>query len=894
MSSLCRQVADERQWDGWLTQGLPEAVRMHAATCAQCAAVVADLERLGGALQGLSAETMALAEAMDIRSAVLGSLDASASEAGSVSTSASVSTPRRRRGVGWAYGGLALAATVLLSLRLLGPSNTVFVEAGPGATWVPEGGRAELLRGGVQVRLPGRLVADTADLRVLDQGMQVMLRSGAELTWLEPLALKDLVGGMQINSDSPFSMSGSSFRLEGAGLMDVATGDVEIGKMVNKKGILGSAVVVALVYSGWASFETKGTPTKGEAPIGLAVSSGGGVSSFALPAGRGPGQAGSAGVGTAAQALVAGAQAEADAASPPSGAYWSEEDQAVRFALEGEVIDATSGAPVRDFTLAAEVQDQAGYGAQRHERSVAGAEQGHFRLDGLALGRWRVTARAKGYAPVSQTVDLREVGADPYVVLPLSGGAQLSGQVVDSRRQPVAEARVGLVECFGNKGAAARDCDIQTTGADGRFVLKGVPSDEVFAVRAEHERQGSVVQPGLRRAEEESEHIVLELSGRLRVFGRVTRGPDQAPQAGVRVVSGDESVSTLTDAQGAYSMLMPLENRPKVHVEVQGSTGPSVKFGSYPERRSSEVIRWVSERSYVAEVEKNFRLAVDDARLFGQITDASGAPLAGVQLRLWNTTGWYGKDRGHETFPERTTTDADGRYAIEGVPIKAGYTMAYVGPDERQVDLGYVNVKDAEDVQADFQLGGGRIRGQMVDTLTGQPFRIARQACGSMFGAERVGPHGYFAAPECLADGRFEFEGLPPGTYRLHAKMDWTDANHKFEATEVTVGPKEVVSDVQVKVTGEQADDWRLRVLDGQGRFVSGLYLRMQAKNRTYTSNLNLGSDGVVRASVSRSFTEVYIDAQGYESAKVDLRGRNPAELIELHLRRVSSAPSAE
>jgi|GEM_PF-3265242 len=870
-TEACQALADETRWHEWLQDGLPESLRAHADQCADCAAIIRDLEGLGQGFGAMAAETAAWADSFDLTESVL-----------------QASEPRSGRAWGpWLAGALAAAAAILFAVW---PASSGFeVDSEAGASW-----RGRTLKPGVtQVFAPGRLLASLGRAQVRGDDVQANLPRNSALDIEGPGAFSGLVGTVRFHSTQPFVVRGSTYRLEAAGQIEVAEGDEEIAKMVSRKGVLGSAAVVALVYAGWGSLQSGSSEVRGQAPVVLAIDAAGKVSSSPLDAkagsvGRGrPGVAVSASGGQALRA--AGAAGQDEAAEPSSGAYWSEDEQALRFAIQGEVIDSVSGEPVSDFTVRAQAKSLQGYGPEHHELSRTRKAQGKFRLVGLSAGTWRITARAKGYAPVSQVVDLQDVGTDPYVVLPLSSGARLSGQVVDARKRPVAEARVGLVACFGAKGHSLKTCDLQTTGADGRFTLQGVPADAAFAVRAEHPRHGFVVQPGLRRSEGESEHIVLELSGRLRVYGEVTRGPDKTPQPGVRVVNGDESVSTLTDAQGAYTMIVPLENRAKVHVVVPGTHGADVKFGSYPERRSSEAVRWVQAEGYVAEVQKDFWLAVDSARLFGQITDDAGAPVGGVSLRLWNTTGWHKGRRGHQTFPERTTTDAQGRYSIEGVPAQAGYTMAYISEDGTKTDLGYVNVKSSQPVQADFQIGRGRIRGRFVDSQSGEPFRLSRQGCGSMFGAERLGPQGYFVAPRCLEDGRFEFEQLPPGDYRLHAKMGWLESTVKFEATDVSVGPGQVQNEVLVPVSGAQADEWTFRVLDDSGRFVPSLYLRMLAKNRSYTSSLGLGSDGLVKVTINRSFDEVFIDAQGYESAKVRLKGREPGALIELRMRRVKS-----
>ena len=871
-AELCARVADEAEWGGWLADGVPPEITAHAEGCARCGAALAELGALQAGLQDLAARTARRAEALDVTEAVMARLDAA---------------PSRR----WptVVGALALAAGAMLALRWATLPEPVQIEA-EAATWTAAGEPPAAVRGAMQARLPGLLTTEASAASARGPGTLLTLAPQSSLHIADLRTLGPLAGAVSVEREAPFTLTHSAARVRGSGHIEIADGDSERGHMISRRSALGAAVVVVAVYAGWASLGTDRAEVQGQAPVGLAADAQGRVTSFPLGDETTAGQValGGAGAGAAALTAATATATGADPAAGPTGAYWSEEDQAVRLALAGEVIDAVSGAPVSDFVLLAEAEALTGYGAERHERTISGAKEGRFRLDGLAQGRWRITARAEGYAPVTQAVDLTGLGADPYLVLPMSSGARLSGQVVDWRGQPAAEARVGLLECFGKSKKPG--CRLVTTGADGRFVLEGVPAGPAFSVRAEHDRLGSAVQPNLRRKEGESEHIVLELSGVLKVFGKVTRGEDRTPVAGVKVTTADAELSTVTGPDGAYALSMPLQNRPQVYVATDNGRGQAVEFGSYPERRSSEAILWVDAPGHVAELEKNFRLAMDDARLFGRITDAAGAPVANVKLRLWNSTGWYKGERGHETFPERTTTDADGRYAIEGVPVKAGYQLQYIGADDERRPLGYVNVSEPGDVEANFQLGAARIRGQFVHPDTQAAFHLGGHSC-SRFGAERLDDGArYFIFPHCLDDGRFELEGLPPGRYRLHDRAEWMDSPVKIDPVDVTVAPNQILEGVKVPVTGDESDTWRLRVLDERGRFVPGLYLRYMGKNASFTMNLETDDKGTARASVNRAYKTVFVDAQGHASAEVPLAGRDPKQVIEVQMKRLDPA----
>ena len=349
------------------------------------------------------------------------------------------------------------------------------------------------------------------------------------------------------------------------------------------------------------------------------------------------------------------------------------------------------------------------------------------------------------------------------------------------------------------------------------------------------------------------------------------------------MLAGEDS-EVMTDAEGRYQVLVPLQNRPRAVVKVKSAKGYEVEFASYPERRSSHAIEWVQADTHVAQVEKNFSLAMDSARLYGRITDEKGQPISGVQIKVANTTGWH-KSRGHETFPDRTTTDAQGRYEIDNIPVKAGYRVSHLMEGERWSILGYVNIAEEREVEANFTLGEASIRGRFVHRDDGRNFRPSRRSCARM-GAERIGSN-YFVHPRCYDDGRFEFPALAPGRYKLHNRIAWMDSPLTIVPKEVEVQAGQVLEDVKVQVEGEESDTWKVRVTDMDGRFLSDLYVRHNQGGTKFTSSLGPGSDGVARFSLSRLFTQVHIDASGHESEQLNLAGRDPEEVIVVRMRKL-------
>jgi hypothetical protein len=578
-----------------------------------------------------------------------------------------------------------------------------------------------------------------------------------------------------------------------------------------------------------------------------------------------------------------GAGGTATSTAGRTGAFYSATENRLYFALEGEVIDATSGRAIETFVVEATRIRSLAYGGPS-SATVERSKQtdGRFRIEGLGLGEWRVTGRAEGYAPSAQTLELNSVDADPFIVIPLSGGAEVSGQVVDPRAKPVAEAKVGLEACFAPK--PPKSCRIVTTGTDGRFVLQGAPAEEVFAVRAEHPRYGEAVRRNLRRAEGETEHVVLELSGVLKVFGKVLKGEQNSPVAGAEVRVRDPELATQTKPDGSYQLFMPATSQPDVRVLRANRDGSTVELTSYPKGRSAEEIRWVEAETNVAELEKNFQLEAEAARLHGRVTNEKDEPIAEVRLELANSRGWK-RGRTHETFPVETKTSADGRYSIDNIPSEAGYDVRARIREGEWVHLGYVNIPDEKEVEANFQLGSGAVRGTFVHADTGAPFQMSDRDCHSL-GAQRVGTGAFFVALTCREDARFEVEKVPPGRYHIGDRTPWTGSPNAVTPVEVEVAPGQIVEGVKVSVRGEEADTWEVRVTDERERILPGPYLRYKKDRTLYTSNLDVGTDGVATFSLSRAHPIIFIDHPGHESRELDLKGRNSKLVIEVQLPR--------
>ncbi len=794
------------------------------------------------------------------------------------------SRPWRRRWILFPATVVACAVLVFVVFRGGDRAGSLMV-TGPATAFagLRSGNGTELGATPTAVSLPARLVAgDSASAGMTFEGGAVRLWPGSEIAFATPTRIVLLAGGASVTTRESMVFETAAGLVRGRGVFDIELAKENRRMTLTRNHKIGGAVAIAVAVAvGYVILPGGDGDRKVNAPDTAVVDNAGKVTS-GLSGARGDGL-----TAMSAAASPSGGE-ETSALASLSGAFWDDAQQRIVFALAGEVVDATTGEPVRSFDLSANVTSQGDYGqGGRVRRSFSGHKDGRFVLNNLGLGTWEVEVRSEGYAPSRQSVDLSDLHANPLLLFPLSEGAQITGQVLDWKGEPVADALVGQPECMPRSGKrkqpARKGCVTQTTDKDGAFTLPTIPEERVFSLRAEHKKYGFADIKNLKQAEGSTEHVVIRLSGVVRMFGTVTRGADQRPVAGA-VVASQSGESAKTNATGHYEILAPLHQRPEAFVESDPARARGrAKIASYPDNRSSRELRWVDASTHVAEVEIDFRLQMESGTIVGRIIDNAGKPMAGVELNFANTVGWKNK-REHETYPTRAVTDDGGNYRVDDVPTEAGYRVAYKtrGADgsDRWNSLGFIRVPEEREVVANFTIGHGALRGRFVDDK-GKPFMASDRGCsrlGARSGAD------VFLIPKCLGEGRFEFVDLPPGKYVLENRIGTHNSPIEITPQTVELGADEVKADVEVVASGEPAVTWKMRILDAEGRFVSGPFVRFRKGGTNFTSNLQIGDDGIAEINISSEFSEINIDAPGFVSEAVNLQNRPPEKTIEVRL----------
>ncbi len=144
---------------------------------------------------------------------------------------------------------------------------------------------------------------------------------------------------------------------------------------------------------------------------------------------------------------------------------------------------------------------------------------------------------------------------------------------------------------------------------------------------------------------------------------------------------------------------------------------------------------------------------VEAASVEGVALGTDGQPIPGVEIDARTTLAIDGREYECDAGP--TTTDAAGRFLIEGLP--RGY--AQLGCRSRglykSAPFDMVGIP-AEDVQVALEVTGA-IRGTVVDAPADERVHIQT---GSLDRQPRWG-----GSQLCKEDGSFAFEGVPPGRY---------------------------------------------------------------------------------------------------------------------------------
>lgn len=508
--------------------------------------------------------------------------------------------------------------------------------------------------------------------------------------------------------------------------------------------------------------------------------------------------------------------------------------------LRGRVVEDATGEPVPGVQVQA-VVPAAGGAAPRLGFFPAldtTDEEGQFVLRSLAPGTVVVQVEARGFVPVSRTV---EVGANARpLLIRLAKGLEIRGRVFETNGEPAAGVGVSAQPASPRVTRGLGEVDhraSERTDSSGRFVLSGLL-------------------PGPYRVEAsgfagESDRVLVE-AGAADVelhLGRL---------GAVEVQTADERGSPVADAR--VRLLGPAQ------VPLEGTTDAAgrTRFaelppGSYRVDVRAEGFAGAGETVQVAGGKTVFK-AMTLKR--GGVVEGLVRGLGPDQLALTEVRSFHGA---------RTTVQADGRFRLEGVPLGKEPVAA------RVTSTGATR-------SAEVVVEAGRVAWVEFDfarslTLSGRLTRRGSPASGFSVRA-RVADRATWAEDITDANGEFHLRELEEGTLRLTVR-DPSGQVVLLHTTELHAEQRVNLEIPGATLTGQV-------IAQGSGEPVSQATVTLALLSGGYAERVarTLEDGSFVFRDLPGGRFRLMVAASGYAPAEEELElGENQSKELEVSLR---------
>lgn len=461
--------------------------------------------------------------------------------------------------------------------------------------------------------------------------------------------------------------------------------------------------------------------------------------------------------------------------------------------LAGTVVDAVSQQPVRDAAVSA----RGSLPSETLASSLAVTDSsGRFSFDNLPPGRYFVGASHEGYVrpgPRSTTVDLASGQHLDDLVIYLTPGGTISGQVSNASRKPVPGVSVRALKRSRRFGKPEFDevasADTNQAGeyklaplVAGEYYLRAVPSQEDSKGKNNEVYVPSYF-PGTRgqsrstllvvRAGEQLASIDIPLS-RVRaavLTGRVIDAGTKLPVGLTELTLAEEgdvtpiSYSATADAKGNFE----LKGVPE---------GSYLLVAEKPVRSQNDKLMWGRRNVRVGDADlKNVEIAirrgvevsgrivvdgkanVDLARLTGVLAPAQTSPIRGFMPEVGKASV---KPDGSFVFQDVP----EGNYRINFSPISAGfYLKAVQTPDVLVTGVTVIRGQPVQSLELTLSSGVARLEGTVMKDQ--QPFPGATVVL--VPDSERRSQPGYYRQTLSNRQGQFVLQNIIPGDYEVFA-----------------------------------------------------------------------------------------------------------------------------
>ncbi|MGE5277313.1 MAG: carboxypeptidase regulatory-like domain-containing protein [Acidobacteriota bacterium] len=401
-------------------------------------------------------------------------------------------------------------------------------------------------------------------------------------------------------------------------------------------------------------------------------------------------------------------------------------------------------------------------GPQNRPDGVSG-QDGSFVLTGLEQGDYELSISRAGYASKTTSVAVKSPEQTTWPPIVLSAGVSVAGVVRDAQGAPVAGATVFLLGDAGRPQNTA-------TGGDGGFRLSDLPAGKavMLAVNAEGYAgaRSSATPP--------AEGVVVVLSATGTIRGRVqdAASGEPIPEFTVTLMAGGRA--------GFGNFVMRGPGGAPGPQNFQSADGAfevaGVPPGDWSVRASATSYRSgdVSGVSVAAgETKEDVVVSLKrGGALAGRVLDAgAGVPIANATVS-WEPAG---SAPGPAAMAARlldggganvTTTDADGRFAFDGLP-DGKVTLTATHPDYLEASR---DADPSAGSEVQIPLGSG---GSIAGLVVGGDGRTAIP--GAQVRLDEEGDTGLGLSSQIASTdggGAFHFDHLGAGRFRLTAQSD--------------------------------------------------------------------------------------------------------------------------
>lgn len=523
-------------------------------------------------------------------------------------------------------------------------------------------------------------------------------------------------------------------------------------------------------------------------------------------------------------------------------------------ALKGRVSDATTGRPVANATVTWESAGSGGpgpggmlarggpLGLDGNDDITSDAE-GAFTIEGIAVGRVKVTAKNPDYADGSEVADVKETGGS--VEIKLASGGSMSG-VVAFGNQPAAGANVSLAGA-GEAGFGRILGGGQTTMTDatGRFEFDHLVAGR-YSVSAGLNGKSSNLTEVVLQAGDNRNDLVLSLSSGTTIQGVVSGLPDAWKSGTTVIATGVESFfeTTKVGADGSFQ----ITGVPAGPVTLRAQAGDGLG-----DSRSASKQVVASDDVPVLSAEIVFDVGFT---LSGHVTQG-GQPVANAMV-VANLQGGGGRQA-------TTRTDDSGSYALQGLQQGAYSVTAQTDPlSGGTISMVRQSVTLTGDQNVDLAFPMARVAGVVADADTKQPLSDVTVTLSAVAGSGST-PLQRMAQTD--STGHFQFASIPPQPYTMNtSKTDYQYDNRTITAADD--GSSESLSieltrgqgiEIQARdgLAGLPMRSVSVRVLDGSRNTVSG-------------GPISLDSNGIGEiTSLKPGGYSLYVGASGYATLYV-------------------------